>query len=172
MFSTSLRTVLLVLTIMLFWGSGRIGLVPSADASESETKNEINATPLHLKKLILERLETMRSFVEATRAAYETDTVPLEQLIAANQELLEAELELVTALELPTKRQDRVAVYRKMVENAKQLETKVKALHDAGARGGEAEKYFHAKAARLRMEIAMEREFLSATQKQPQENPS
>ena len=113
--------------------------------------------------MLLERQETFASYVEATRAAYETDTLPLEQLLAANQELLEAELELADT------QPKRIAIYSKMVDNAKQLEAKVKALHDAGARGGEAEKYYHAKAARLRMEIALQRERIAPKKNEPQD---
>lgn len=154
--STSLRRLILVATI--FIASAPLQALRSTAAAADEPAN-----PGHLKKLLLERAETLRSYVDATRAAYETDTITLEQLLAANQELLEAELEVADSKE------KRIAIYKKMVDNARQVEAKVKALHDAGARGGEAEKYYHAKATRLRMEIGLERVRLAPEKDPPKE---
>ena len=148
---------LLVLVLAVAFGMARNNY-----AADDEAVTD--ASVVHLKKLLLERLQTVRQFAAATSAAYQTDTVTLDLLILANQELLEAELEMATALELPSTAQDRIDIYKKMIENAKQVEAKVKLLFDRGARGGEADKYYQAKAARLRMEIALQRELL-ATQR-------
>jgi hypothetical protein len=148
---TSFRASAVVLAIAIACVV-KVGFLPSAGANEADVPKEGN--PAQLNKLRTERVETLREHVKATRAAHDTDTVPLENLLTANQELLDAELELAAT------RQERLAIYEKTVDHTKQLETKIKALFDVGARGGEAEKYFHSKAARLRVEIALERERL------------
>jgi hypothetical protein len=128
----------------------KFGFSPSVGANEADVPKERN--PAQLNKLLTERAEVLRDYLKATKAAYDTDTVPLEQLLTAYQELLDA------ALEAATDPRQRVAIYESMINQAKQLETRTKALHDAGAKGGEAESYLHSKAARLRMEIGLERE--------------
>ena len=148
---TSLRAtaVLLVLAIACV---AKFGSSLTAGANEADRPQE--GSLVQLTKLRIERVEALREHVKATKAAYDTDSVPLEQLLTANLEQLEAELDVVTA------RAERVAVFEKMLEQAAHLEAKVKALYLIGAKGGEAEKYFHAKATRLAMEIRLEQERL------------
>ena len=109
-----------------------------------------------LKKLVPEFSKAMHAYDEATRAAYETDTVPYEQMIQVLRELRDAELQFADTAK------DRIAVLEKMVQKAKRLETKIEALYQAGARGGEAEKYAHAKAVRLQAEIDLSRERIAS----------
>lgn len=125
--------------------------VAPADVVAQQTKEQAK-----LKQLRPEFLKTMRLYVQATKAAYETDTVPFEQMIQAHRELLEAELQLADTAK------DRIAVREAMVQNAKQMEAKIEALYQAGSRGGEAEKYSHAKALRLQAEIDLCHERIAA----------
>jgi hypothetical protein len=127
------------------------GLLVAAEVEEHRVPSQ-PTSQAELDQLLRERLEAARLLVEATRAAYETDTVTLEQLLSAHRELLNAELAVATTP------MERVKAHVKALVAARGVEAKVKALHDAGARGGEAEKYARVKTARLTIEIDLNHE--------------
>lgn len=79
-------------------------------------------------------IKAARQGFEAARAAYETDTLPLETLAQWSERLLSAEDHAASTPK------DHVAAEQHHLERMKQLQAKVTALHNAGARGGEAEK--------------------------------
>lgn len=105
-----------------------------------------------LKKLLIERRETLRQRVKALEARFQFGATSLAPFTRAMTDLLYAELELC---ETPA---ERIAVHQELVRNTKRLEAQVKALRDMGLRGGAIEEYLAAKAARLTAEIGLLRE--------------
>jgi len=103
-----------------------------------------------------ERLAAARSFAEAARAAYDTDTVTLDLFEQSYRELWKA---LLDAALTPA---ERLVTYKSVVDGTRNIETKLIALNAAGARGGEQDKLEMAKVARLAAEINLARTSLEA----------
>jgi hypothetical protein len=105
-----------------------------------------------LNQLRRERLTAANEFMNAARAAYDTDTITLDILLTAIRERFAAR---VDAAEKDLAEQ--LAAHREFVASARAIEARIKALYEAGARGGEAEKYAHVRTTRLEAEIGLAR---------------
>jgi hypothetical protein len=103
-----------------------------------------------LTKLFDERAKLADQAYQACAVGYEKETITLDVLLAAINELADAKLTLCTT------KAERTAVRERQVERAKTHESKIRALSDAQARGGEADKVARAGVERVKAEIALE----------------
>jgi hypothetical protein len=118
---------------------------PGAPKSDVEKK---------LQAALAERVPVALREFESTRAAYEAETITLDQFIAATRGLKDAELAVAaTAAE-------RIKALEGCAERARQTEKRIKPLYEVGLKGGEAVHYAQAQHARLDAEIELYREQL------------
>jgi len=110
---------------------------------------DANAT---LRDLLKQRRDARQQRLDAVQRAFDDDRTTVEAVLIAEDDLLRAELDLATS---PA---ERIACHEKLVEIRKNIERRVAALMEGGRRGGEAERYYGAVAARLEAEIGLQRE--------------
>ncbi len=108
-----------------------------------------SAREVRLKQLLVERVDTARTAAMAYRAAFEAETDTLGDVVWAIDALWKAEL---AAAENP---KDKLAAHVERIRHLVQLEQKITALFNVGARTGEAEKYATIKAARESAELEL-----------------
>jgi outer membrane protein TolC len=106
-------------------------------------------TSAKLESLLRERRDTLRQLVQVVGVHYRDGRTTEDAVVCANNRLLEAELDLLTA------KAERIAVYEQLVENMRRLEEVAAARHEVGV--GSIEEVLAAKAARLRAEIELVR---------------
>jgi hypothetical protein len=103
-----------------------------------------------LKALQRERVETLTKLASYLEESYKTGATGLEQLLEARQRVAKAELALCETSA------ERIAVRERVVQEAKEYESRISGTVDAGGRPiGDLLK---AKARRLKAEIALEQE--------------
>jgi hypothetical protein len=119
-------------------------LVMSADKPKEGTDLASEIT-----KLETERVKTATKAWESTQAAYEADTIGITQLLAAAQGLFDAELAVCSTSK------EKIAAHQKNVDRLLNTEKKIAALHNAGVKGGESERYHAAKLARETAKIEL-----------------
>ena len=105
-----------------------------------------------LIKLYEERVKLADQAYQACKVGYESGTITLDSLLAAFNELADAQLTLCKS------KAERIVVRDKQVERAKDAEAHIRALFDVAARGGEPDKLARAGVERVKAEIALELE--------------
>jgi hypothetical protein len=120
---------------------------------EAAAKHEKEWRESALKKLLEERRSVLAHSINARRAKAEAGVGEGGALLAAEWALTEAELELVV------RNADRVVLLKKFHEKAAKAEEEAKARADAGRTGTDGAELSEIKALRLKVEIALEREF-------------
>ena len=103
-----------------------------------------------LPKLLDERVKLADQAYRLCADGYEKETVTLDTLLTAINELAGAKLALCKT------KPERIAVRERQVERAKTHESAIRALSDRQVRGGEADKVTRAGVARVNAEIALE----------------
>lgn len=124
----------------------------SSDAPRSETgpvKDPVGVSPDRLRKLLIERRDTLRKLVDTQQAMYKSANGSLESVIIASNRLLDAELELASQAE-------RIAILEEKVRNARTLEDFVDGKYRSGA--GPLTEVLEARSDRIDAEIQLERE--------------
>ena len=120
--------------------------------SERPAAREQKQTNARIRELLQERYDTLRRYVELREAQLQAGNVPLSQVLRAKELLVGAELELAETDE------QRLAVYSKAVDLAKELERQVAMLVEIGGTpNSDPAELAAAKAHRLGAEIAYER---------------
>jgi hypothetical protein len=109
-----------------------------------------------IKRLMLERRDTLLKIVETFRSRYERGTMKIDAVYRAQSDLLNAELDLAKT------REERLAALNSQLANCQAIEARALELQKVGALGGEVEFVLTATAARLQAEIQILRE--SATE--------
>ena len=107
-------------------------------------------TSAEIEALLKERRNTLQQLVESIEALYRSGVAPLDYLLRATDELLAAQLELAKSKE------ERIAIYRERLKNARRLENRSETIHKEGR--ASVTEYLRAKAARLKAEIELARE--------------
>ena len=107
-----------------------------------------------LAEVLEERVVSATRSLEATRAAYDAQTVTLDQMTDAMRALTDAKLAVAKTP------QQRVEILQQNVEMHRQLEKQTYVLYQTGTRGGEAARHARAKTALLTAEIQLLRERL------------
>jgi hypothetical protein len=105
-----------------------------------------------LTKLFDERAKLADQAYQTCALGYEKETVTLDVLMAAINELADAKLALCKT------KSERIAVLERQVERAKKHESAIRVLSDRQVRGGEADKVARAGVDRVKAEIALELE--------------
>jgi beta-lactamase regulating signal transducer with metallopeptidase domain len=124
-------TALAAIAPVLPWPSIANSLADDEVSTELEAASEPLGEPSKAESAVV---KAARQGFEAARAAYETDTLPLETLCQWSERLLSAEDHAASIAK------DHRAAEQHHLERMKQLQAKVTALFEAGSRGGEAEK--------------------------------
>jgi hypothetical protein len=125
------------------------GAAKDADPSRAQLQQQ-------LQELLKERAKTAQLSVESTQAAYEAETVTLDQLLAALENRKEAKLAIAAS---------QAAIIETLQENVDGLENiakKIKQLYDIGAKGGEVNQWAQVKFAHETAQIELLRAQLSA----------
>jgi outer membrane protein TolC len=99
--------------------------------------------------MLYKRVETAQLCFDATQAAYQAETVTVDQLITAMNNLVDAKLAVARTP------QEEIAALEEHVKNTQNLEQKIKQLYDVGSRGGEADVYALAKFTRETAQISL-----------------
>jgi hypothetical protein len=120
-------------------------------AGESTLERQLN-------EALKTRAETAQVAFEAVAAAFEAETVTFDMLAEAIEKLAEAEVAVAT------KPGEVIAARHRQVERSKGVEAKIKALYDAGARGGQPKDYFSARRDRETAEILLLKARIQAPQ--------
>ena len=107
-------------------------------------------TSAEIEALLKERRDTLQQLVESTEALYRSGVAPLDSLLRATDELLAAQLELAKSKE------ERIAIHRERLKNARRLEHHSETIYKEGR--ASVTEYLRAKAARLKAEIELARE--------------
>ncbi|HEY1785813.1 MAG TPA: hypothetical protein VGG30_09705 [Pirellulales bacterium] len=113
------------------------------------------------KQLRADRVTVAKEASAAYLAAYQADTVTLDNVIWAIDALWKAEFDVATTAD------QRIAAHVKRIEHLWQLQEKVKALFDKGLRGGEAEKMARTEYCLTDAEIALVDECIAYAQPYP-----
>ena len=145
------------IAVLSFPPNSQLAFGDESNPTATDSPATVDEAPLDestLRDLRLKRQEAARAFFEATKAAYLADTVTHDQWILAIRELLAADLDAATTPK------ERITAHARAVTAARAVEAHVTPLHEAGARGGEADKFWHSKAVRLELEIALAKEKL------------
>jgi hypothetical protein len=121
------------------------------DQDKADRKQASAVQQQELNQLRQERLAAANRFAVAAQAAYETDTITLDILLTALRERFAARVDAAD------KNAERLAAHREFIASTQAVETRIKALFEAGARGGEAEKYAHVRTTRLEAQIGLAR---------------
>ncbi len=121
--------------------------------TEATTKHDKQWSESALKKRLEERGAALANALSARRAKAEGVVGQRDDLLSAEWELTEAELEL------SVRNADRIVILKKFHEKARTAEEQAKARVDAGKIGTDAAELSETKALRLKVEIALEREF-------------
>jgi hypothetical protein len=121
--------------------------------AEATAKHEKQWSESVLKKRLEERRAALANALSARRAKAEAVVGQRDDLLPAEWELTEAELEL------SARNADRIVILKKFHEKARTAEEQAKARVDAGKIGVDAAELSETKALRLKAEIALEREF-------------
>lgn len=103
-----------------------------------------------IKDLLIQRIEVLQEIVTATKLQHEDALVGLADVVEASNELLLAKLDL--ASDAPS----RIALRKEIVENLRNLEAGMIALHQQG--GVPRQEVLRSRAARLEAEILLARE--------------
>lgn len=121
-------------------------LLWAADVAHDRKVAEIEK---ELQKLRSDRVTTTLLEVDAQRAAYDTGTVTLDQLLDAYEHLVEDRLALAATS------QERITALEEFLNHSRDTEQKIEGLYKTGSRGGEANSYARAKRARQTAEIKL-----------------
>ena len=111
----------------------------------NEPASQQGAEPGKLQALLKERRDTLSELVDVYEARFRRGSAPVESVIVASNELLNAELELAET------NPERVTIREKLVSNLRLLEQNIKERYDHGT--CPIEDLLRAKAARLKAEI-------------------
>ena len=132
-----------LILVLLAAGCGR-GTAPAADNTDAPQQLETR-----LKQLLADRVTVAKLASAGCLAAYQAETVPLDNVIWAIDALWKADLAVATTAD------QRIAAHVKRIEQLWYLDEKVKALFDRGLRGGEGEKMARAEYCLTDAEIAL-----------------
>ncbi|HEX4146539.1 MAG TPA: hypothetical protein VHY91_23765 [Pirellulales bacterium] len=128
MHAHSTRYALALILILLAAGCterAALAVEKTGDRQQLETR---------VKQLRADRVTVAKQARMAYLAAFQADTVTLDDVIWAIDALWKAEFDVAKTVD------QRIAAHVKRIEYLWQLQTQIKALFDVGARGGEAEK--------------------------------
>lgn len=128
-----------------------LGAVWYATAEESKDSEQIGRDK-QIVKLQIERRDTFRQMLEATKASYEAGTTTAERVLSAYEADLQSELEV------SIDKAHRVRILENQVQSLRSFEDHIVSLHSKGAHGGEYEALLAARASRLQAEIELLRE--------------
>lgn len=118
------------------------GVADDAGASKAALEQQ-------LKETLKVRSESALSAYQAIEGAFIAETVTFDMLADATRRLADAEVAMAT------NPGEVIAALIQNVGRTKQWEARIKALFDAGLRGGEAKEYFSAKRDRESAEIML-----------------
>jgi hypothetical protein len=123
-------------------------------AAEGAQDRKVAQLEEELQKLRSDRVTTSLLEVGSQRAAYQSGTVTLDQLLDAYEHLVEDRLALAT------KFQERITALEEFVGHSREIEQQIEALYKTGSRGGESNSYARVKRARQTAEIKLLEETL------------
>jgi hypothetical protein len=103
-----------------------------------------------LKQVLNERVRIATRCREATRAAFDAETVSMLDLLDAMNALKDAELAVAGGMGSEWRK-----ALRRHLKSVQQLELKTKLLYQVGTKGGEAAQYAHAQRERLSAEAEL-----------------
>lgn len=125
-----------------------LGAVWYATAADTKSNEEV-ARDKQIVKLQIERRDTLRQMLKATKASYEAGTTTAQAVLSAYQ--VELDAELAVAVDYA----HRVRILEEQVNNLVAFEDQIVSLHSQGAHGGESEALLATRAARLQAEIML-----------------
>lgn len=120
---------------------------PMVFAADVDDVRPDPAPQQQLRALLRDRVTEAKQALEATEAAYDAGTVAYDQLLDAVNQHAEAESAVATT------DAERIAAAERRVHSLREIEQKIGALHEAQARGGEADKFHVIRRERLSAEI-------------------
>jgi outer membrane protein TolC len=121
-----------------------------ADSFSSAAQNDGGDLKTKITELMTQRRDTLRERFTAVQARYNSGTMSVDAVITANDDLLDAELELASS------KPERLELCKKRVENLRGLEKVLAQRHEQGSASIESK--LLATAARLQAEIDCLRE--------------
>ena len=145
----NVRTILIATASTAFGLCFAMYFANQTNAKDNEAGANREALEQQLKVVLKERARSANYANEATRTAYEAETVDFDALADSFEKLADAEVDLATTPK------EKIAALESNVDRTKKVELLAKMQFDAGKRGGEANRYYSAKRNREAAEIRL-----------------